>query len=709
MRWRPDLHPHVVPSEGVFLLGEQGSVLLREPLFVAVAPFLVGTGQPASEIVGRLHGRIPPAEVYYALGLLQQKGYIWEDEPPPPPEIAVAVRAFGRTNAQSFTAALAQHTIAVHGDAPLLVAITDDYLRPELGELNREALASGRPWLLVRPWGREIWLGPHFVPHQTACWACLASRLRGQRHTERYLQQRLGTDEPLAPATPNPTHEIVAASLVAGWVKGLGTRDEGHVRSNDFSRPLILFNPATWQSEAHPVTKRPQCPACGQPDWVAIYQNQPPHFAPQPKTTSTWGRPSADRLPELEPLLSRITGLVGRLTPQHHGPAHVFTAEANLALPLADLGRLRRTVRGRAGGKGLSEAQARMGALAESVERYCGVAQGDEPIITAKLGELDGAIHPHELLQFSERQYTERARWNERDSLFNYVPEPFDDQQPIAWSKLWEVGTGRPRYIPSALAYYGIEAAWGRADSNGCAAGGTLAEAFVQGFCELVERDSVAMWWYNRLPRPAVDLASFGQPYLEQMVAYHAQLGRALWVLDVTADLGVPTFAAVSRRTAAPEKIMLGFGAHLSAEAAVLRAVAELNQLLPAVLTDQPSPDREAEAWWQGATLANQPYLAADGSQPLKTASDYVNLASGDWAEDVATCVRVANGRGLTPLVLDQSRPDVPLKVVRVVVPGLRHFWARFRRGRLYDVPVGLGWVGEATAEEWLNPVAMFL
>ncbi|MDA0243333.1 MAG: TOMM precursor leader peptide-binding protein [Chloroflexi bacterium] len=699
MRWRPDLHPHVVPSEGVFLLGESGSVLLREPLFVAVAPFLGGEGQPTSEIVRQLHGRIPPAEVYYALGLLQQKGYVWgDDEPPSAPEIAVAMRAFGRTKAQSFTAALAQHAIAVREDAPLLVAITDDYLRPELTELNREALASGRPWLLVRPWGREIWLGPHFVPHQTACWACLAPRLRGQRHTERYLQERLGTSEPLSPATPNPTHEIIAAGLVAA-----------QVRSGGFSRSLTILNPATWQSEAHPVAKRPQCPACGQPDWVVIHQSQPPHFEAQPKASGEWGRPSADRLPELEPLLSKVTGLVGRLHSQQHGPAHVYTAEVNFALPLADLGRLRRTVRGRSGGKGLTEAQAKLGALAESIERYAGLAQGDEPFIMARYGELEGAVHPHELLQFSERQYAERAQWNGRDTLFNYVPEPFDDQQPIAWSKVWEVGTARPRYIPTALAYYGREAVWGRADSNGCAAGGTLAEAFVQGFCELVERDSVALWWYNRVARPGVDLASFGQPYLEQMVAYHAQIGRELWVVDVTADLGVPTFAAVSRRTESPEQIIMGFGSHLSAGAAVLRAVAELNQLLPAVLGKQTINDPEAGAWWQEATLANQPYLAADPARPLKTAADYLNLAGDDWLTDVETCVRLANGRGLTPLVLDQTRPDAPLKVVRVVVPGLRHFWARLGRGRLYDVPVALGWLGEATAEAALNPIPMFL
>ena len=32
-------------------------------------------------------------------------------------------------------------------------------------------------------------------------------------------------------------------------------------------------------------------------------------------------------------------------------------------------------------------------------------------------------------------------------------------------------------------------------------------------------------------------------------------------------------------------------------------------------------------------------------------------------------------------LVLDQTRPEIGLPVVKVVVPGLRHFWAPLRAG----------------------------
>jgi ribosomal protein S12 methylthiotransferase accessory factor len=70
----------------------------------------------------------------------------------------------------------------------------------------------------------------------------------------------------------------------------------------------------------------------------------------------------------------------------------------------------------------------------------------------------------------------------------------------------------------------------------------------------------------------------------------------------------------------------------------------------------------------------------------------------------VTGCVRVARRNGLDFLVLDQTRPDIGVPVVRVIVPGLRHFYRRFAPGRLYDVPVKLGLRDRPLAESELNP-----
>ena len=67
-------------------------------------------------------------------------------------------------------------------------------------------------------------------------------------------------------------------------------------------------------------------------------------------------------------------------------------------------------------------------------------------------------------------------------------------------------------------------------------------------------------------------------------------------------------------------------------------------------------------------------------------------------------CVDLARKHGLDFLVLDQTRPDIEVPVVRVIVPGLRHFYPRFAPGRLYDVPVMLGLRDGPLSEEQLNP-----
>ena len=72
-----------------------------------------------------------------------------------------------------------------HHAATLLVALTDDHLRPGLAALNTAALAINRPWLLARPGGRQLWLGPLLRPGHGACWTCLAERLRTNRAVSR--------------------------------------------------------------------------------------------------------------------------------------------------------------------------------------------------------------------------------------------------------------------------------------------------------------------------------------------------------------------------------------------------------------------------------------------------------------------------------------------------------------------------------------------
>jgi ribosomal protein S12 methylthiotransferase accessory factor len=333
------------------------------------------------------------------------------------------------------------------------------------------------------------------------------------------------------------------------------------------------------------------------------------------------------------------------------------------------------------------------------------------------------AVHPHSLLLFSQRQYGTREASNlSAKSNQQFVPEPFKEDAVVAWSAGWSLSSSCLRYLPTGYCFYGHRDPgheFTLCDSNGNAAGSTLEEAIVQGFLELAERDAVAIWWYNRIRRPPVDVSSFGLSFWERMSSYYrTELHRDLHVLDITSDLGIPTFAVVSRRLdRTAEDIIVGFSAHLDPRTAIERALVEANQYLPAISLERPDGSTryhamnapEAVHWWKTATYANQPYLLPLENVPSKKLQEFRSLASDDLFDDVQTCLEIAAARKLEVIVVDQTRPDIGLNVVKVVVPGLRHFWRRLAPGRLFEVPLELGWIEAPLAEEQLNPIACFV
>jgi ribosomal protein S12 methylthiotransferase accessory factor len=739
-RFKPHLRVKVVPGEGAFVLSESRQVLLRGRLYERVVPHV--DGRPAAAVCAALGGEVRPAEVFFVLGQLEQRGYLCDAEPSLPPgeaalwsaqqvdpaeaarrlgQTSVSVRAFGVED-QGLRAALASVRLPVAEGGALGVVAVDGYLRGELGAVNADALRTGRPWLLVRPVGRELWLGPLFRPGLTGCWECLAQRLRANRPVEVYLdghggQGTAAAGPPCSPATLGVAWGL-AANAAATWAaRGELPELEGKIQT---------FDVISYQARAHVLVRLPYCPACAAPRPAdgaprpAVLQRRPKGFTADGGHRATTPEATLERY---ERHVSPITGAVSmlqRVGPQSDGAMHVYLAGSNVARRAHNLDHLRKDLRSNTSGKGTTEAQARASGLCEGLERYSGVFRGDEPRRRARLADLgEEGIHPNDCMRFSERQYDGRDAWNARPSPYSFVPRRFDPAAVMDWTPVWSLTHDAPRYLPTAFCYFnyplGGEEPACVACSNGNAAGNTLEEAVLQGFFELVERDSVALWWYNRVRRPGVDLDSFAEPYLGRLREFLGRRRRNLWVLDLTSDLGVPVFAALSRRVGEPEEhIVLGFGAHLDARVALLRAVTELNQMLASLLLEgrdglsEAVTDADTVAWLRTATTAGHPYLLA-GEGPARAAGDYSRGWSDDLAEDVRLCQRRVEAQGMQMLVLDQTRPEIGLPVAKVIVPGLRHFWARFAPGRLYDVPVRLGWLDRPLAEEALNPVPMFL
>jgi ribosomal protein S12 methylthiotransferase accessory factor len=176
-------------------------------------------------------------------------------------------------------------------------------------------------------------------------------------------------------------------------------------------------------------------------------------------------------------------------------------------------------------------------------------------------------------------------------------------------------------------------------------------------------------------------------------------------VLDITSDLGIPSYVAMSHATQnGQDFVEYGSGSHFDPRIALLRALTEVNQFLSLGLMGLRDAGSSSNDGAGPFRLQEHPYLIPDGKPPVRPDFD-TTFASLDTREQALACVDVAKRAGLDFLVLDQTRPDIETPVVRVIVPGLRHFYRRFAPGRLYDVPVKLGLRDTPIPESELNPL----
>jgi ribosomal protein S12 methylthiotransferase accessory factor len=731
-KYVPEFAPHfsvyVLSPDVVCLYSENRKFFLHGELYCELASE-IGAGKSVGQIVAELGKKFPTNAIQEALKRLAERRYIVPKSRLPAPMAAywaslglppgmaeknlqkcrVRIAAIDAKGAKELDAALTKLGVrVVKGKADLTVTLVNDYLEAQLAELNRRHLSDRTPWLLVQTAGIFPLVGPVFRPGEGACWACLADRMQKNREVKALLDRRRARQVAASPLANSALGSSAVALAALEIAKAIATDFRTDLRDHIVS--LDLLGASVMR---HYVTARPQCPSCGRK------KLRDPRRAPVPikpasgtKLIMTSGgyRSVSSRatVARFRKHVSPLTGVVSRLERLEADlPLNTnYYASHNFSGAADSVDELRASRSSGSYGKGSTAEQGEASALMEAIERYSGIFQGDEIRVSRRFTDFapGDAILPNDVLLFSDAQY-KAAQLPPIAGSDDATPPPvlFDPAAEIEWSPAWSLRDERFKYLPTSLVYFFYRGGSGvnhfHADSNGCAAGNTLEEAIVQGFLELVERDTYAIWWYNRLHRPQVDLSQFGDSYIRDLQVQFAETGRRVWLLDLTNDLGIPSYVALSHATEGSQEIIeFGSGSHFDARIAALRSLTELNQFLSLGL----SAGRN-----EGVTplrLHEHPYLAPNGDPPVRP--DFSStFGSLDTREQVLACVRLAERHGLDFLVLDQTRPDIGVPVARVIVPGLRHFYRRFAPGRLYDVPVKLGWREGPLPESDVNPL----
>jgi oxazoline/thiazoline synthase len=741
-RFAANFTVYVLPPDSVCLYSEDRKFFLHGTLYCAVAAAIGEGGRSFREIVRTLEPHFPADKILEALKRLVERRYV---VPAPrsrsaarspssadqaaaywaslglPPEIAeqnlakcrVRIQSVDVQGAKELAAAFTALGVRVaKGNADLTVTLVNDYLEAKLADINRQHLSDRTPWLLVQPSGIFPLVGPVLRPGDSACWMCLAERMARNREIKALLDRRQAHRVATSPLARHPLGHTAVQLAALEIAKAIATDFRTDLRDHIVSLDLLGSSVVK-----HYVAARPQCPACGKK------KLRDPRRKPVPVGLSVGNKlimtsggyrsiSSAGTVARFRKHVSPLTGVVSRLEKVEADlPLNTnFLARHNFAGRPETIDELKSGLFGGSFGKGSTAEQGEASALMEAIERYSGIYQGDEIRVKRRFIDFPAgdAIVPNEVLLFSDEQYRQ-FQAPPTDHEGTPTPAPFDPSAEIEWSPVWSLRDKRFKYLPTSLLYFFYNSGFApgliHADSNGCAAGNTLEEAIVQGFLELVERDSYAIWWYNRLQRAEVDLSHSDDSYVRDLQSQLAETGRKLWVLDITNDLGIPTYVAISHSLEnAQDFVEFGSGSHFDARIALLRSLTELNQFLSIGLVGL----RNAEGGGHGSSapwrLEDHTYLLPNGHPAVRPdfSSKFGLL---DTREQVMACVNVVKRAGLDFLVLDQTRPDIEVPVVRVIVPGMRHFYRRFAPGRLYDVPIELGWLDRPVPESELNPL----
>ncbi|MGA8691789.1 MAG: TOMM precursor leader peptide-binding protein, partial [Methyloceanibacter sp.] len=210
-RFAQNFAVYVLPPDFVCLYSEDRKFFLHGELYCALAS-AIGAGRSFQDLVRELEQDFPSDKIHEALERLVDRRFVvptsassvgataayWASLGLSPEtaernlqKFRVRIQSIDVQGATELGAALSGlGARVVKRPADLTVTLVNDYLEGRLAELNRQHLSEHTPWLLVQPSGIFPLVGPVFSPGKSACWTCLAERMKRNREVKALLDRR---------------------------------------------------------------------------------------------------------------------------------------------------------------------------------------------------------------------------------------------------------------------------------------------------------------------------------------------------------------------------------------------------------------------------------------------------------------------------------------------------------------------------------------
>ena len=320
-------------------------------------------------------------------------------------------------------------------------------------------------------------------------------------------------------------------------------------------------------------------------------------------------------------------------------------------------------------GKGATVEQARASAMMEGFERYSAEKQDidQEKISISTYNEIknESVLNPNDLL----------------------LPKSFENQniemQKLEWIEAEEIISESPILVPANAVFHPYipnreikpsAMAMFKGNTNGLASGNVIEEAVLHGIFEVVERDAWSIFELTKRNKKQIDLDTIENETVNELVEKFTEQGIKIKLMDITADLKIPTIVASADDTVLKDAALLtlGVGTHLNPEIAAIRALSEVAQSratqIHGTREDTVRADFMRKAGYENMKRTNKDYFVEEDEKI--NLSDIENKITGSIKRDIEVSIEEVQKAGLDKVIYyDLTREEIGVNVARVIIP----------------------------------------
>lgn len=368
-----------------------------------------------------------------------------------------------------------------------------------------------------------------------------------------------------------------------------------------------------------------------------------------------------------------------------------------------------------AGGFSFNKKVALVRVLGEAIERYCLDAHNPKPVYVGSIKNIPSFyLNPLSLTVFSQNQY-KRA---------SFKKFKIDKDTKFSWIKGVSLTSNTSLLVPDQLVVMNnqnYDEKWIlNPISTGAASGLDLDSALYRGVCEIVERDAFLISYLNKLPSPKIDLLSIKNEKIKQVLRIFNNYKLELIVLDITTDLAIPAYAAITLdKTGLGPAVSVGLKAGFEVEQTIMGAIEESlmtrSWIRDKFIYNDPKYKRKNEIsdltdrahfWFPLNSIKYLDFwLKSNKVKNIKKMK-----LPGDKLNSVVQLLKQKNMEIVYVDISNNKLKKYGIKVVKVIIPQLQPLYLDERYPylggtRLYEVPIKMGFLKIAKQENELNKI----